>query len=103
MLRLGSPRFFKEVLHESLALALDRSSCFLSRLLRVRAFRGSEPAMSGSDYFAWILAGLMLLPVCAIGAIWLGSLARQAWRDIRQWLARRWARRFIDDIRRLGL
>ena len=59
--------------------------------------------MSSSDYFAWILAGLVFLPVCAIGAIWLGSLARQAWRDIREWLARRWARRFIDDIRRLGL
>ncbi|MBE3064346.1 MAG: hypothetical protein IMZ69_04940 [Spirochaetes bacterium] len=49
--------------------------------------------MTGWQYLAWILGGLALLVVCLIGALWLGSLARQAFRDVRTWARKRRAKR----------
>jgi hypothetical protein len=49
--------------------------------------------MNGWLYLAWVLGGLALLVFCLIGALWLGSLARQAVRDIFAWRRARRARR----------
>jgi hypothetical protein len=49
--------------------------------------------MSGWQYLAWILGGLALIVVCLMGAIYLGSLARQAVRDILAWRKARRGRR----------
>jgi len=57
--------------------------------------------MSPIEVIAEIVKALAVLFICSLGAFYLGSLARKAWREIREWFALRWARRFIDDIRRM--
>ena len=49
--------------------------------------------MTGWQYLAWVLGGLALIVICLIGALWLGSLARRAVRDILAWRRARRARR----------
>ncbi|MBE3063733.1 MAG: hypothetical protein IMZ69_01785 [Spirochaetes bacterium] len=54
--------------------------------------------MSDFEYAGRILAGLGIAVVCIIGAVWLGSLARQAWRE---WKAERKARQEARASRHL--
>ena len=59
--------------------------------------------MSGGwAYLAWILGGLGFLACCAIGALWFGSLLRQAVRDILAWRkVRRMRRHELRSSRQL--
>jgi len=56
--------------------------------------------MTGWQYLAWIVPSLLVLGVCALGAAWLISLARQAWREMRDGIRERHEKRTAGHLLR---
>jgi len=60
-----------------------------------------SPLLYALQVFFGMVGIIVVLSTCGAGAWFLCSMARRAWKDLREWLAIRWARHFIDDIRKM--